>query len=509
MIDDSSTDVRRRPTRRRLPFFAALLAILLIAFSYRAGVRSGHAATTPRRPTAPDLPRLDSASRVNSAAPNVVLICIDTLRADHLGVYGYSRNTSPRIDAFAAGARVFERAYAPTPFTSPSVVSMLTGLYPQRHRVRLLWQPITDEVVTVADWLGAAHYETAAVVSNLVLADDGLGIGKRFAHYDAKVSEPEPNRPEMLERNAAHTTDAALAWLRARDAQRPFFLWVHYIDPHGPYLPPADCPTRFTHSATRPVDRARIAPYARLGESIDGNDYVDAYDAEIAYTDREVGRLLAELDASGVGASALVVITADHGEFLLEREELHFGHGFTVDEAVLHVPLIVRHPALAPGRERTPVSLADVTPTILAAAGFSQPAGLDGRSLLTRPAARPVYAEGPDLGGSGGLERCFVYPDHKVVVRHGLSSIPRESWVEEWAGPATDAGRGRGDDAGQRLAADPADPAYLRLVELIRSDPDPGGHPAGATSAAPSSRLVAGDASDDAVRKLRGLGYVQ
>jgi len=479
-------------------------AAAVLASGYRVGLQRGAAAVERQAAPPPStLPRLgDAVPAARPNRPNVVLICIDTLRADHLGLYGYSRNTSPRIDGFAADALVFERAYATAPFTSPSVVSILTGLYPQRHRVRLLWQKLDPQVVTVADWLKAANYQTAAVISNLVLSAEGAGLAARFDHYDDAVDEPEPNRPEMLERKAARTTDAALDWLRnQREAQRPFFLWVHYIDPHGPYLPPDDAPMRFTHETAHPVNPESIADYARTGTSTDGNDYVDAYDGEIVYTDREVGRLLDGLDDLGLGANALVILTADHGEFLLEREDLLFGHGFSVDEAVMHVPLIVRGPQLAAGRTADPVSVADITPSILQAAGLSIPPGLDGRSLLTRPLpVRPVYGEGPDPGGSGGLERCFYYPDHQIVVRHGKTNVPRASWVVR-----TD----RAGMASTRLPADPADPAYRALVEMIRSDPDPGGRPAETHAGAPSSRLVAGDASREALQKLQGLGYVK
>jgi len=447
------------------------------------------------------LPRLaDVRGALPPGAPNVVIICVDTLRADHLGAYGYSRPTSPRIDAFAQSGRVFERAYSTTPFTTPSVVSMLTGLYPYRHGVRLLWQPLDRKVVTLPEWLRAAGYQTAAVVSNLVLSDEACGLGSRFDHYDDAVDEPEPNRPKMLERRAARTTDAALSWLNeGRDAARPFFLWVHYIDPHGPYLPLEDALVRFTHDVPRPVNRDKIAEYARLGDSTDGLDYVDAYDAEIAYADREVGRLMDGLHALGLASDALIVLTADHGEFLLERDDLLFGHGFSVDDAVIHVPLIVRHPSIAAGRMDDAVSIADVAATVLEVVGLTPPPGLDGRSLA-RGAGRgaPPYAEGPDPTGSGGLERALVYSQRKAVIRHGRANVPRAAWTEDAV---------NGSALRAPLAAD--DPAYRSLAELIAADPMQARAESAEDSGAPPSALVADDLSDEAISKLRALGYVK
>ncbi len=435
------------------------------------------------------------------AGPNIVLICIDTLRADHMSLYGYARPTTPAIDAFAEEARVFDRAYATAPFTTPSVVSMLSGLYPYRHGVRLLWQKIDDHTITVADRLGRAGYRTAAVISNLVLTDAATGLAARFDHYDEAVDEPEPNRPEMLERRASRTTDAAIAWLdeHAGKASAPFFLWVHYIDPHGPYQPPEDAPARFTHDEPAPIDPATIAEYVRDPDITDGRTYIDRYDEEIAYADREVGRLLAAVERLTGRADTLIVITADHGEYLLDREDYRFCHGYGVDRAVTHIPLVVRHPSIPAGREEAPVSIADVAPTLLEVAGATLPADLDGRSLRGSISARPPYIEGPDPQGSGGLERAYVYSQRKIVVRHGLSNEPRERWAFDLAA-----------DLGETkpLAVDTAEPAYWLLAELIRSEPDPGGRPAAHVQSDKRGGLVSEQLTDDELDKLRSLGYV-
>lgn len=487
--------------RRRLLAWTAALAILLWA-GWRAAPRPGPAAPADAAlPAWPPLPQLHDAVRATAGkSPDIVLICIDTLRADHVGAYGYRRATTPRIDAFAAGARVHTRAYATTPFTTPSVVSMLTGVYPYRHRVRLLWQPMPEDVVTVPDWLRAAGYQTAAIVSNLVLSQEACGLGARFDHYDDAVDEPEPNRPRMLERRAARTTDAAINWLTTRrDAARPFFMWVHYIDPHGPYLPPEDAPRSFTHERPHPIDPEKVAAYARMSATTDGNDYVDAYDAEIAYADREVGRLLDALDAAGLMEQAVIILTADHGEFLLEREDRYFCHGFSVDECVVHVPLIVRRPGMAAGRRAEPVSVADIAPTVLAAAGLRPPDGLDGANLAGRR-ADPPYVEGPDPQGSGGLERAYVFSQRKAVLRHGRSHTPRASWEIDLS---TSTGQP------MRRGLDARDPAYQALVRLVRGDRTAGAAAGASEGAAPPSRIVADNLDADTLSRLRGLGYIE
>jgi arylsulfatase A-like enzyme len=258
---------------------------------------------------------------------------------------------------------------------------------------------------------------------------------------------------------------------------------------------------RFHHDAPHPVDPDKIADYVRLGDSIDGRDYVDAYDGEIAYTDREVGRLLDGLDALGLGDDALIVLTADHGEFLLERDDLLFCHGFSVDQAVIHVPLIIRHPKIRAGRIGDAVSIADVTPTVLDVLGLPLPPGLDGSSLAgTALRDAPPYAEGPDPTGSGGLERAHVYSQRKLVVRHGRDNEPRAAWTVD---------AGRGDHERRPAPLDAADSEFHQLSELVRMDPDPGGRPQRASRHAPSSTLVADVLPAEVLEKLRGLGYVK
>ena len=489
---------------RRLAGLIVLAGVMVLAVVvFRDGPGEGQAGVTPRNLASADLfpTEFHQVQVAPVKGPNVVLICIDTLRADHMSLYGYHRPTTPRIDEFSTRCRIYERAYASAPFTSPSVVSMLTGLYPYRHGVRLLWQQVEKSTITIADHLRRVGYQTAAVVSNLALSDQACGLGSRFEHYDDEVDEPEPHRPHMLERRAGRTTDAALEWLtRGRRGEQPFFLWVHYIDPHGPYRPPEDAPVEFTHRAPRPVDVTRVASYVREQDVSDGLDYVDRYDEEIAYTDREVGRLLDALAELGLVNESLIILTADHGEMLMDGPGQFFCHGFDVWEAVIHIPLLVCGKGVSGGRESKPVSITDVTPTVLTMVGLTVPHGLDGRSLLGGVSPRPPYAEGPDSGGSGGLHRAFVYADRKIIVQHGRSNVPRRAWAYDL----------RVDPAEQHaLDVDTSEPAYVVLEGLIRSDPDPGGKPAKYAAGENPAPLVPDELDENTMRQLRSLGYVQ
>jgi arylsulfatase A-like enzyme len=491
-------------TRRQIIFAVLAGVAAVIIFAYAVGVRPGWARTESAR-TAPSIwpasPPLTDVGTKPSHPLNVILISIDTLRADHMSLFGYDRPTTPRIDAFADDARVFERAYATTSFTTPSVVSMLTGLYPYRHGVRLLWQPLDDKVVTLPEWLRNAGYQTAAVVSNLVLADEGSGLGRRFDHYDNRVDDPETNRPDMLERRAGPTTDAAMQWVAKRgESRQPFFLWVHYIDPHGPYEPPADADTSFKHDGELPIDPERVAEYVHDPTVTDMLDYVDRYDGEIRYTDREVGRLLDGLAKANLLDDALVILTADHGEYLLERPEFAFCHGFGVDEAVIRVPLIVRVPKTPPARITAPVSIVDITPTIFDALGMTTRATFDGKSLLGDCKGRTPYAEGPDPLGSGGRERALIAERFKWVLRHGMSNITRDAWAFDlFTDPLEQ----------QRLPVDPNLGAYRVLDRLIRHD-DAGSAVANSDAQdAARQRLLPHDVSAETLEKLRGLGYVE
>ena len=334
--------------------------------------------------------------------PNVLLVSIDTLRADHLGCYGYGRDTSPNIDAFAADAVRYEHASAPRAKTTPSVASMLTGLYPHDHGVRDLSAPLATEdqggPLVLADQLRRLGWRTAAVVGNYVLTDARSGLARGFTRWVEELPDVRGVPPhDAPQRTAGSLTDAALELLAdpgfGADGERPFFLWLHYMDPHGAYAAPEehrifapeapDWIPAEDELAPSALHRRRVADYNAPPATRGPDGAIDAaavralYDAEIHYVDAELGRLLEFLRETGLIERTLVVLTSDHGESLGEHR-YWFEHGAYAYQATCHVPLIVRWPDPPSGRcapgsvDPTPVSLVDVAPTIYDAIGAGE-----------------------------------------------------------------------------------------------------------------------------------------
>ncbi len=305
------------------------------------------------------VPAVNGASR---RAPNVVVITIDTLRADHLGCYGYKQIHTPNIDALAADGARFERAYTAVPVTLPSHTAIFTGTYPMLSGMHdFAANKLNPTQPTLASVLKEHGYATAAVIGSAVL-DSRFGLNRGFDfyydHFDFSRLE-EANLDEM-ERPGNIVADLALDWL-GKNSQKKFFLWMHLYDPHFPYRPPE--------------------PYS--------HEYAaQPYDGEIAFADAQLGRLLRFLKEKGLYQNTLIVLSGDHGESLGEHGERT--HGFFIYNATMHVPLIIRLPgkpaALAVG---DPVSLIDLMPTILAAAGLETPAQVQGRSLLPSLQGKP------------------------------------------------------------------------------------------------------------------------
>jgi arylsulfatase len=329
--------------------------------------------------------------------PGILLVTIDTLRADRLGCYGYGRPTSPHIDRLAARGMLFAQARATVPRTTQSIASILTGRYPKGHGARGLFSVLPAANVTLAEILKGEGYATAAFVSNMFLRP-GRGFEQGFEVYD--------NPPSRWEGNSAPAvTAAALAWLRALPPGRPWFLWAHYLDPHWTYRPPPEIEPLFAAAPWRPftlyedLERRRITKGQVIFENrlhADEVEYVRGlYDGEIAATDAALGPLL----EAAAGAGALVVLTSDHGESLGEHG-YHFAHGEYLYEPGLRIPLIVAHPARVPPGSRSDAAVltVDVAPTILALAGIRGMQGVDGRPILVGPAGGPAApAPGRDL----------------------------------------------------------------------------------------------------------------
>jgi len=294
------------------------------------------------------------------ASPNIVLITIDTLRADHCSVYGYGVRTTPHLEQLAReGARV-ETAYVPMPSTGPAHASLFTSRYPLAHQVLKNGHVLADDYPVLAEVLGEAGYRTAAFVSSFVL-DDRFGYGQGFDSYDDDFRGADSSYenvqhwegievPGEFDRRAHETTNRANSWLQENGSRGGFFLWVHYMDPHEPYDPPEPWRTKYVKPA---MSRRNLRRAIAL------------YDAEIAFTDREVGRFLDVLDEISPPTATLVVLTADHGEGLLDHGFM--GHGPILYEETLRVPLLVRWSGRIPAGSVIPgpVEIVDVMPTIL------------------------------------------------------------------------------------------------------------------------------------------------
>ena len=336
---------------------------------------------------------------------NVLLISIDTLRADRLGAYGATRVQTPSIDGLARTGVRFERAYTPVPLTLPAHWTILTGVEPWRHGVVDNGMTVASSPVpTLAERFKDAGYDTAAFVAAFVLHRT-FGLSRGFERYD-----DGPAGDAALEQvlhstgTADERVDRALAWLR-EDRKAPFFLWLHLYDPHAPYAPPEGFRARYE-------DRP--------------------YDGEIAFVDTQVARMLRALDRSGATDQTLVVLLSDHGESLGEHGEQT--HGVLLYDATLRVPLIARLPGKVDGgrKREDPVTLADVAPTILALAGLPPSPGLDGRNLF-----------GHDLAPRS-LAAISVYPERRlgwarmVAIRDDgwkLTSAPRPELFDVTADP--------------------------------------------------------------------------
>jgi arylsulfatase A-like enzyme/Flp pilus assembly protein TadD len=307
-------------------------------------------------------------------AGGVVLITIDTLRADHLGCYGYHGGATPAMDALAEGAAKFEHAYTTVPLTLPSHAALLTGTFPFYNGVRD--QPgfrLPDNIPTLAEYFSRSGYATAAVLGSPVLSRR-FGLDRGFDDYDdrfgATTQEMEAGLPD-IKRPADAVVRLALAWLDHKPADKPFFLWLHFYDPHLPYRAPEPFRSRF---AARP------------------------YDGEIAFTDSALSNLFAGLRSRGLFDTSIIALTADHGEGLGDHGEST--HGYFIYDSTLRVPLLVK-PASPPRAAdiHAAVSLVDLAPTLLRLMGIQVPASMQGADLSgsiisgEEPRAHPVYAE--------------------------------------------------------------------------------------------------------------------
>jgi arylsulfatase A-like enzyme len=470
--------------RRRLALLG-LTAAIGAACSSPGGSRTAAAPTA--RATAP-------GNRLN-----VLLITIDTLRADHLGCYGYRRATSPQLDAFARRGTVFEQAYTYWPKTRGSFVAIMTGRlasqsgYGKSHPLLLEWN------ATLAGVLRGAGYQTAAVVDNPNVAGS-LGYAKGFDRYretwEEKALATEMDRARAI-------TDDGVRFLRAARPEQPYFLWLHYVNPHAPYEPPPPFDQAFQDAEAsrgprlRPVETFHGGvpkQWASPGKTLGW--YVARYDGEIAAVDAEVGRLLEALDATSGHERTLVIVSSDHGESLGEHE-YYFDHGEDLFDPSLRIPLLVAGPGVRPGqRSDVLASTLDFVPTVLDALKVSYPPDLAGESLLPalRGERRPQRER---LQGQNDRNLLGAW-DH----RFKIVAVPKEAGLRYSL-------YDRERDQGETRDASRANAERMRVerreLELFRERID--------AQLVKTRRLLEGQSGEerltaDACERLKALGYV-
>ncbi|HET7707361.1 MAG TPA: sulfatase-like hydrolase/transferase [Thermoanaerobaculia bacterium] len=319
--------------------------------------------------------------KIHSPGANVLLITLDTTRADRIGAYGYGAAQTPHLDALAKDGTLFEQAITPTAYTMPSHSSIMTGLYPPAHGVRLNGDAaLGDAQTTLAERLSDDGYRTGAFVGAFVL-DGRWGLKQGFDHYDDQFQLGPDQRLDLakVQRPANTVVDAALKWLDA-DRSKPFFAWLHFYDAHTPYEPPA--------------------PY-------------QGYDGEIAFADSQVGRVLQWLKEKGLDDNTIVVITGDHGEGLGDHGESE--HGYYIYDYAVRVPLILRVPNAKPSRVTSQVRTIDIFPTVL--------------ELVERGRSRPrIETEGesllPLITGSAEDKPRYAYSESMATrLQYGWSAL--------------------------------------------------------------------------------------
>ncbi|MBP7745192.1 MAG: sulfatase [Phycisphaerae bacterium] len=465
----------RQPTRRRRRILIALVVVFGALVATWTALRPG------------------SRGRASSAArPNVLLIVADTLRADRLGSHGSALGATPQLDAFATESTRFARAYAHAPWTLPAFASLFTSLSPPQHGAggRLgEFRGLRPDVRTVAEVFHDAGYATAEI-TNIDFLAERFGMTQGFKHVDFVPTD------NVEGRRATQTTDAALRWLRSARTQ-PFFLFVHYFDPHLTYDPPADFRQRFAapedHGDTRWLFGTvpQMIAYRQGKLSIDAPTIRRAerlYNGEVAFTDAEVGRLIAALREMQLADSTIIVFTADHGEEFLDHGG--FEHGHTLYEELVHVPLLIRYPGhLTPGVAASVVRHIDVAPTLCALAGIQPDPMFAGQNLLDvvgidPPLDRPVLFEGnfwgpPYRGWLHDGYKLIIDPDQNVAL-FSIGEDPGET--SDLSGTAAD-----------RLRTAQAD-LDLALKEL---------HGPSGADAAPLQL------TPEETRRLRSLGYLR
>jgi len=323
-----------------------------------------------------------------TSKPNIVIITIDTLRADHMGSYGYHKNTSPHIDRLLSSGVRFTNARTIEPLTAPSLCSMITGLYPHEHGASRNGLPLFPNLVSVTKLLKLSGYATAGFVANWTLRNKLTGLAEHFTDYEEVFTRKRWFGLFLSESDATDVTNRAIKWLGNRNSEEPFFMWVHYVEPHAPY--------RFKKSVAAQVGLAgKSNPNKR-----------ERYDTEIAFVDRSIGHFLEKLNGYSEPENTIVIFASDHGESLGEHN--YWGHGRHLYEPTLHIPMgIVWQGKLAPGEENAPATLLDIPSTLLGLIGKPVPPTFKGVDWA------PIFQNQQ----KADLDRITYYQAHKGAVQ--------------------------------------------------------------------------------------------
>lgn len=297
--------------------------------------------------------------------PNILFVSVDTLRADHMGLYGYGRNTTPAIDAWAKDAVVFDNAQAAASWTLPGLASVMTSFYSSTHRCWTFNSRLDPSFTTLPEILANAGYDTMAVTSHVFLAPR-YGLQQGFVHFDDEFASPTEDPTTVI--TSEMVSDKGIRFLEDKaetEDKTPWMLWLHYFDPHGQYN-----------------------PHPGISEEFGTHEELDLYDGEVRFTDLHVGRVLARLQELGLAENTLVIFFSDHGEEFLDHGGLRHGHALWRE--LLRIPLIIRAPGIAPRRVPDLVRTVDVLPTVLDfVPPLFPPPDIEGVSLTSFLQGRP------------------------------------------------------------------------------------------------------------------------
>ena len=396
-----------------------------------------------------------------SILPNIVFITIDTLRADRVGAYGHPLPISPVLDSLSRVSAVFSDLRCPMPATNPSHASMMSGLYPFGHGSLVNGQPIRTDIPLMAELLNQNGYSTAAVISSAVLSGRLSGLNRGFDFYhDQKETRPDQaasrihsvktprkqnivldfafgdisrdNKVVPFEQTADETTHIAIDWLKSH-TESPFFMWLHYFDPHSGYLPPD------------PFNKVFAGDYAPQGEHLlmsrmrhnktwtyeawcRNNAFVAQYDGEVRFTDQQIGRLLQFLSSTNLLKNTWIVIVADHGESLGEYDG-YVGHGAELNDSSIHIPLLMTGGRFGSRIIPDAVQIMDCFPTLMKMLGIGIPASIDGRDLeplISRPGQMPAGKQRfhtPVIRSDTSMKAGSVWNSRKTICTYDIENL--------------------------------------------------------------------------------------